>query len=593
LQGNVMTLHDALLLGFLAGALWLCVRSVLTRPYLRINPHYRRRLERHGLISPRAFLGLPAVIVSGHPDRNVSRVTLGAGEDAVHAYLKREHRVRWKQRFASFCAGYGLVSVSHREALALRRLRRARIGCPAWIAVGVDGQGRAFLVVEAMADYQDLRRFLADSSLSARDRRRFARHVGKALAHVHDAGFAHPDLYAKHVLVDPRDHKISLLDWQRTPREHRISLRGGWRDLAALDATLAEDLAEPNERRLCLRAYLAARLTASLGRARTGALFALARGSRLNERPLSIPRRQALFHKALDAIRAQSALLLRRRHIREARQIPAAKQELIWLDGEALCVTPEYHRHHNGALPSAGLLSRNKYACATVPLPRGGQGFFIRRRRDRFLAWLAAWFGGRPVSTPEVRQAGLLFRLQRYGVSTARLLAFGQRQVSPWRIESFLLTESLLGSPSLTEWLVQSAKELPRADANRQRRCLLREIGQALQRMHAAGCHLHHPPADFDESVSLFTVREAEEASSPRPQVTLARVDRLQLCRRLSQDQVVRDLANLRRQQQAARLSRTDELRVILAYFGCERLTAEAKRLVRRVESLRRQEAHA
>jgi tRNA A-37 threonylcarbamoyl transferase component Bud32 len=566
-----MTLLDALLLGFVAGALWLGVRRALMRSYLRVNPRYRRLLKRHGLISPRALLRLPAVIVSGHPDRNVSRVTLGAAEDAVHAYLKREHRVRWKQRFANLWAGYGLVSVSHREALALRRLRRAGIGCPEWIAVGADGQGRAFLVVEEMAGCQDLRRFLADPNLSARDRFRFARHLGNSLAQVHEAGFAHPDLYAKHVLVDPRELTISFLDWQRTPRAHRVSLREGWHDLAALDATLADDLANPRERRQCLRSYLAARSYAAGMKARD----------------------RALLLQALRAIRAHRDMLLRRRHIREARHIPAAKQELIWLDGEALCVTPEYHRQHDGALPPTSSLSRNERACATVALPHGGQGFFIRRRRDRFVAWLAAWFGGRPVSTPEVRQAGLLFRLQRYGVSTARLLAFGQRQVSPWRIESFLLTEPPSGSRSLTEWLARSAKELPRADAGRQRRCLLREIGQALQRMHAAGCHLHYPLANCEESVSLFTVHEAEEASSPKPHVTLARVDRLRLCRRLNQDRVVSDLADLRRQQPTASLSRTDELRVILSYLGCKRLTAEAKRFVRRVEGLRHREACA
>jgi len=228
-----------------------------------------------------------------------------------------------------------------------------------------------------------------------------------------------------------------------------------------------------------------------------------------------------------------------------------------------------------------------------VPLPRGGQAFFIRRRTDRFLSWLAAWFGGKPVSTPEVRQAGLLFRLQRYGVSTARLLAFGQRQISPWRIESFLLTESPPGSSSLTEWLARSAKEPPRTDAGRQRRLLLRQIGRVLQRMHAAGCHLHHQPANRDETDSLFTVHETNEQSSPGPQVTLCRVDRLRLCRRPSQDRVARDLANLRRQHQTARLSRTDELRVILSYLGYKRLTAEAKRFVRQVDSLNQQEACA
>jgi hypothetical protein len=302
---------------------------------------------------------------------------------------------------------------------------------------------------------------------------------------------------------------------------------------------------------------------------------------------LPVPRRQALFHKALEAIRAQSDLLLRRRHIHEARQIPAEKQELIWLDGEALCVTPEYFRLHKGALPPVSALTHNERARATVPLPRGGQGFFIRRRTDRFLAWLAAWFGFRPVSAPEVRQAGLLFRLQRYGVSTARLLAFGQRQVSPWRQESFLLTEPPAGSQSLAEWLGHNTATI------RQRRFLLREIGDVVQRMHAAGCHLRNQAFHSDETVPLFTVHEAEESTSPRLRVTVTRVDNLQLIRRTNENRSAHDFAVLDRQHPIARLSRTDELRVILAYFGQTRLTPDAKRFVRRIESLNHKEALA
>jgi hypothetical protein len=258
-----MPLLDVLMLGFAACALWLAARRVVTRAYLRVNPRYQGILDRHGLNSPRAFLRLPAVIISGHPDRNVARVTLGKNDDAIHAYLKREHRVRGKQRLANFWAGYGLVSVSHREALTLRRLRRAGIGCPEWIAVGADEQGRAFIVVEELTKYKDLRQFLADSILSAPDRRRFAYHMGETLGRLHDAGFSHPDLYAKHLLIHPDDWRISFLDWQRSRRRHSFGLEEGWRDLAALDATLADDLGHSRDRLVCLRAYIGARLAAS------------------------------------------------------------------------------------------------------------------------------------------------------------------------------------------------------------------------------------------------------------------------------------------------------------------------------------------
>jgi tRNA A-37 threonylcarbamoyl transferase component Bud32 len=255
---------EALLLVLACGAMWLLARRFRTRAYLRVNPRYRQLLDCQGLNSPRAFLSLPAVIISGHPDRNVARVTLGAGANAIHAYLKREHRVRWKQRLANFWRGFGLISVSHREALTLRRLRRAGIGCPEWIADGADGKGRAFLVVEALGGSKDLRRFLADSKGAKSDRRRFARHLAKMLAKLHNAGFSHPDLYAKHILIHPSDGRISFLDWQRSRQHHHVSLEEGWRDLAALDATLTDDLATARERLLCLRAYMSARLAARL-----------------------------------------------------------------------------------------------------------------------------------------------------------------------------------------------------------------------------------------------------------------------------------------------------------------------------------------
>jgi hypothetical protein len=196
-------------------------------------------------------------------------------------------------------------------------------------------------------------------------------------------------------------------------------------------------------------------------------------------------------------------------------------------------------------------------------------------------------FGGKPMSAPEVRQAGLLFRLQRYGVSTARLLAFGQRQVSPWRLESFLLTEPPAGSQNLAEWLGRGTSTI------RQRRFLLREIGNVFQRIHAAGCHLRDQALRSEETVPMFTVHEAEESSSPRLRVTVARVDNLHLCRRTNENRSAHDFVTLDRQHPIARLSRTDELRVILAYLGQKRLTPDAKRFVRRIESLNRMGARA
>ena len=116
------------------------------------------------------FLALPAVIVSGHPDRNVSRMVLGTEPEEAVAFLKREHCVRWRVRLASFLAGFGFVSRSLREARTLQALRREGIGCAEWLAAGEDGSGRAFLLVREVAGAVELRTYLRDASDGGRRR---------------------------------------------------------------------------------------------------------------------------------------------------------------------------------------------------------------------------------------------------------------------------------------------------------------------------------------------------------------------------------------------------------------------------------------
>src|SRR6266853_132842 len=100
--------------------------------FVEVNPAYRELLERCRLVAFDDFLALPAVIVSGHPNRNVARVTLGQEPAAVGAFLKREHRMPWRDRLVNAWAGFGFVSTSYREAMLLRAIRQAGIGGPDW-----------------------------------------------------------------------------------------------------------------------------------------------------------------------------------------------------------------------------------------------------------------------------------------------------------------------------------------------------------------------------------------------------------------------------------------------------------------------------
>ena len=88
-------------------------------------------------------------------------------------------------------------------------------------------------------------------------------------------------------------------------------------------------------------------------------------------------------------------------------------------------------------LPKAGRGTSRR----AVPLAGGRRGLLVRRWCDRPLAWLWCALRRRPLLSPELRDAGRFFRLQKHGQAAPRVLAFGQRRPRPWRTESFLLTE--------------------------------------------------------------------------------------------------------------------------------------------------------
>jgi heptose I phosphotransferase len=416
-----------LLLALLVGArLWRRPR----RGFIAWHPAQRAFLRRQGLTEPEHFLELPALIVSGHPGRQVARVCLGDEAETLTCYLKREAHVPWRVRLASFLAGFGFVSRSLREAQILRTLEAEAAGA---------------------VDLPTLLRGRPEPA----QRRRLARQLGAALARLHDAGFEHRDLYAKHVLIDPGGGTVHLLDWQRTRRHGFLGLHARARDLAALHATLADELAGPRERLACLFAYRRA----------------LPSSERLSLRAL------------LAALQARARRLLARRHVREKRQaLPAEDQAWLCLEGEALCVTPSLRRLYadeglgwlaldRQPAPPSGPVARR-----WLTLPGERRTLLVRRREPERLRLTR-----RPHTAPERRQASLLFRLERHGVAAPRLLAMGQR-AGPAGRESFLLTEPATDTVRLEVWLAQ-----PRL---KRRRGVLRQVGALLRRLHEAGCYL-------------------------------------------------------------------------------------------------------
>jgi heptose I phosphotransferase len=489
------------------------------RGWVAVRPAYRGLFRRLGLTDAERFLELPAVIVGGHPDRNVSVVKLGP--DGLRAYLKREHRVPWACRLANALAGFGFASRSLREARCLQALRHEGIGCPEWMAVGEDGRGRAFLLLRAAEGTVELRAYLQGRP-PARDRLRLAQRLGAALARMHRAGFLHPDLYAKHVLVEPGGRSAVFLDWQRSRRKHRPSLSECARDLTALHATLSDDLASMRERLACLATY--ARQRSATGSSR---------------------------RLLLRRIVAETRRLLARRHIREKRQPalpPEAAQDWVRLEGEALCVTSSLRR--SWPAPALEQLSLDRQPAAPGGVARRWlappglpRALLVRRSVRRPLALLWSWLRGRTLASPEQRRAALLLRLQRHAVAAPRVLAMGQRRTGAWGLDSFLLTEPAADAVRLDAWLAGKP-------AAALRRRLLWQAGALLQRLHRASCY-------FGPGGPLATLAVQFRAGAA-PAVVLGEVDSIRASRRPRPDLARRGVAGLWRDLAAAGCDRAD-----------------------------------
>jgi hypothetical protein len=517
--------------------------------FIDIHSKYRALLTHHCLAKAGDVLALEGIVCCGHPDRHVVRVSVGKDHLAVPAFLKREHRTRWRDRLVNAWAGFGFCSRSHREFTLLRNLEATGIRTAEPIAAGEDHDGRAFLLMRELDGYQELRQFLCEMAAASISKRRdIARQLGVALARIHAAGFDHPDLYAKHVLVSPAPPPqfvdFRFLDWQRSRRWSKVSWTRRWRDLAALDATLADDLATPRERLCVLWTYL--------------------RGCRtLHERQSGIT-----LGMAARAIRKRSLRLLERRRIREMRQVPLATgvQNLIWLDGEALAVTREFSEEMGGCVPQWLRLPaqrNNTVQHQAVALPGARWAHLVSRWASRPWRCLVNWLLGRPLIAPELESMNVLFRLQRYGIVVPRLLAAGQKYVRRWQIESFLLTEPLQNAQPLARYVAKATAS--------KRRTALRQAAQLIRQMHHANCYL-----DDDRRQTVEGLLTVCCSSPTKPTVGLATVQGIEKSHYPNAVRGQRDLAALVRHL-GATCSRSDLLRALLAYLALERLTPAAR----------------
>ncbi len=403
----------------------------------KVNVRYAKWCRASGLRSPSDFLKLEGDVISGHRDRHVVEVRVGG----KRLYLKKEHRVSFRTRLQNWWAGYGLVSLSEREAATLAQLREVGVPVPEWIACGATSEGQAYLLLRN-ARGTDLRKVLARKRENL-SRLRLAKSIGVAVGRLHQAGFDAPDLSAKHVLVR-REGGIVLLDWPRARECRTLNRDRCLAALAGLHASLRPELATTRERMFALRAWM----------------------------------RTIGFHGPAAPVARQvnrlSVTLRKRRSIREQLQ-PARDPRLRWIDGETLCVTRRYWSSigerisHSVRDAAYSVVPRQ---ITVQPDPTTQLTCFPPMPR-----WRRLWgtVSQRPLQSEGIRVAGLAFRLARHRVPVMPVLAFGGRPDGG----GFLLSRLPASMQLARSWFA-----FPRPGRDK----MLGRVGRLLRQCHEAGC---------------------------------------------------------------------------------------------------------
>lgn len=208
-----------------------------------------------------------------------------------------------------------------------------------------------------------------------------------------------------------------------------------------------------------------------------------------------------------------------------------------------------------------GTVYRQMDGRRTLRFERGGRGYFAKIYRGvgwREIVKNLACFR-LPVidATTELRA---IRRLGQLGVATMTVAGYGRRGLNPARRESFLITDELVGMPSLETFCRDWAGDPP---SPRLKRALLDEVAAMARALHGNG--VNH--RDF--YLCHFLLDQGRLQRSPdAPQVRLHLIDlhRMQIRRRTPVRWIVKDLGGLLFSSFAIGLTTRDLFRFARAY---------------------------
>jgi heptose I phosphotransferase len=519
------------------------------------------------LLDPR--LGLP--VASGHKSRET--VLLHLAREGRVVYLKREHATLWKDLARHLAAGRGWWTKARLEFEVLVRLRQAGIRCPRPLMCWQRGWPRpeACLILEQLPHSVELNRFLASRPFaSPAERQDFFSRLGREIARLHHTGTNQPDLYSIHVyILDPAGARdVAFIDFQRSDCAKCLSLEGRARDLGALWATLPDRLADDDDRQTLLESYL-------------------------QEGPIP-----AWGAELAQRVRARADCLLTRRRIWEIRESDTVEHQrapkvddpcpgTMWIDPEfrpileraGLASFSAVMETQNGQLMRA-LKERENWRLRLDDGHPAQRGAYLKKHHLRGVGpWMRARLGIGPGETAGRIEARNVACLARGGIAAMRLIAYGEKLHADGLLESFVLTDELVGYAQLDHFLRAAFPPLVRGRSSpRDHRLasLIRSVASTAARFHRLGYN-HR-----DLYCCHFFIREPEPGLF---QVNLIDLQRVEHRRRFRTRWIVKDLAQLAYSAPRDRISRTHMMAFIKQYLDVKRLEPRHKRLIRRVLS--------
>lgn len=526
--------------------------------------------------------------VDGHGSRSVSRLELTSADGGrVAIFVKRYWGPKAVGSWTDLVCLRRPGGPARNEYDTACRLVDANVEVARPVAWGrSDGpDGKQALVAFREVDGLSLARHLcedeadASSGAAARHRHAVARALGKAVAGLHAAGYAWPDLYAKHVFVADADTdrpRIAFIDVQR--------VRPFWpwrraRDLASLYVSVAVHAVQRTDVVRFLRAYLGERVTGFRGR-----------------RLIRAVRRRA----ARMPGRGQDPNLLPSRRVAPPGVVPLAEEQMTDADGGRVRINEAFRP----MLEAAGLATldalmavdfgqvyRKAFGRSTVRLeladPATGGTRAVYLKRYTRVPWRTQVRRTLSLNEPKTfawDEARGLGRLADIGIASMRYVALGRElQAGGRRERSCLVTEEIAGATQADDYTQAAYGGTLTPERVAEKRRLVRQMADLARRLHAANlshrdfylCHILVRPLDGGETV-----------------LHLIDLQRLTHHRGgIGRRWVVKDLAALLFSSwpgpatgiRTPVFTQTDRLRFARAYFRVNRLGPEHKRWLRDV----------